>query len=477
MSETTSAATGRCFGIQRVCQVWERSRSALYARRARAHHHRLGAGPARRGPPPRQSDAQLLAAIRTDLARSPFHGEGHRKVHARLRILDGIRVARTRVLRVMRAHGLLSPHRGRQGAAKTHDGRVITQAPNVMWGTDGVRVFALDDGWGWIFAAVEHWNAECMGWHVCKVGSRFAALDPIAQGLERLYGSLDADVARGLALRMDHGSQYLSDHFLKQIRYWGIHPSFGFVEEPETNGVAERWNRTLKEQAIHGRIFQNLAAVRAAVADFVERYNQTWRLEKLGYHTPIEAREEYELRQAASHKCVSREPGAVQPTGKVYKGGGGVPWAKRCALTRTVSPSSKLLLMILSSFVNGDDEAAWPAQSPTLEAMTGLTSRGIRNATKQLEAADLMRVDRKGGKSIRYWLRASPDWTIQNREPEVSSPEVPNVRYQEKYKRAAYPRFWICPVRMPLWEHLAEVIRAGVLRVRQVGTAWRSAPA
>ena len=124
---------------------------------------------------------------------------------------------------------------------------------------------------------------------MCKVGSRFAALDPIAQGLERLYGSLDADVARGLALRMDHGSQYLSDHFLKQIRYWGIHPSFGFVEEPETNGVAERWNRTLKEQAIHGRIFQNLEAVRVAVADFVERYNQTWRLEKLGYQTPIEA--------------------------------------------------------------------------------------------------------------------------------------------------------------------------------------------
>ena len=53
MSATTSAATGRCFGIQRVCQVWERSRSALYARRARAHHHRLGAGPARRGPVPR----------------------------------------------------------------------------------------------------------------------------------------------------------------------------------------------------------------------------------------------------------------------------------------------------------------------------------------------------------------------------------------------------------------------------------------
>ena len=70
-------------------------------------------------------------------------------------------------------------------------------------------------------------------------------LEPVAQGLRRLSGSVEADVARGLALRMDHGS--LSDHILNQLRYWGIHPSFGFLEEPETNGVVERWNRTLKE--------------------------------------------------------------------------------------------------------------------------------------------------------------------------------------------------------------------------------------
>ena len=157
----------------------------------------------------------------------------------------------------------------------------------------------VDDGWVWTFAAVDHWNAECVGWHVCKVGHRFAALEPIAQGLRQMYGSVEADIARGLALRMDHGSQYLSDHFLNQIKYWGIRPSFGFVEEPETNGVTERWNRTLKEQAIYGRVFQNLDDVRAAVADFVERYNQSWRLEKLRYLTPIEARESYQLRTAA----------------------------------------------------------------------------------------------------------------------------------------------------------------------------------
>ena len=299
MSTTTSAATGRRYGIQRVCLAWERSRSARYARRTQESTRAAGEAPGRRGPTPTVSDETLLAAIRADLARSPFQGEGHRKVQARLRILDGIRVARTRVLRVMRAHGLLSPYRGRQGHAQTHDGTIVTCAPNVMWGTDGVRVFTVDDGWVWTFAAVEPWNAECVGWYVCKVGSRFAALEPIAQGLRRLYGSVDAEVARGLALRMAHGSQYLSDHFLNQIRYWGIRPSYGFIEEPETNGVAERWNRTLKEQAIHERIFQTLEAVRAAVGTFVEQYNTTWRLEKLGYQTPIEARQAHELRQAA----------------------------------------------------------------------------------------------------------------------------------------------------------------------------------
>ena len=83
-----------------------------------------------------------------------------------------------------------------------------------------------------------------------------AALQPISMGLAGLYGSTAAGAARGLALRMDHGSQYLSDHFTNQIKFWGIQPSYAFVAEPQTNGVAERFNRTLKEQIIHGRIYR-----------------------------------------------------------------------------------------------------------------------------------------------------------------------------------------------------------------------------
>jgi transposase InsO family protein len=98
---------------------------------------------------------------------------------------------------------------------------------------------------------------------------------------------------------MDHGSQYTSDDFLNQLKFWGITPSFSFVAEPQTNGVAERFIRTLKEQAIHGRIFKNVEEVRAAAIAFKDRYNRDWRLEKLGFMSPLEARQARLLKQAA----------------------------------------------------------------------------------------------------------------------------------------------------------------------------------
>ncbi len=227
------------------------------------------------------------------MARTPFQGEGHRKVWARLRVLDEIRVSRKRVLRIMRENQLLSPYRCRKATGDQHTGTIITQAPNVMWGADGTRIFTVDDGYVWLFTAVEHWNTECVGWHIVKFGNRFAALEPISMAVNYVYGGTHAGVARGLSLRMDHGSQYLSDHFLNQTKYWGINPSLAFISQPESNGVAERFNRTLKEQAIYGRVFQNIEEVRAAVREFIEQYNEQWLVEKLGYRSPAQARREY----------------------------------------------------------------------------------------------------------------------------------------------------------------------------------------
>jgi transposase InsO family protein len=297
MSRATSVGVGKPYGLQRVCRVLDFPRSTIYAQQAAAKVVPLR--PQRRGPKPQVADADLLMAIRTDLATSPFTGEGHRKVWARLRIMRDIRVSRARVLRLMRENALLSPHRRPQGKPVVHDGTIVTDRPNDMWGTDGIRIATVDEGWVWVFAAVDHFDACCVGLHTVKTGNRFAALQPIAQGLKTEFGTTDAEAGRGLALRMDHGTQYTADDFLNQIKFWGIAPSFAFVAEPQTNGVAERFNRTLKEQAIHGRIFKNVEEVRAAVNAFKDLYNRHWRLEKLGFMSPLEARQAYALRKAA----------------------------------------------------------------------------------------------------------------------------------------------------------------------------------
>jgi transposase InsO family protein len=291
MAVAISPTASRRYGVARVCQVWDVPRSSFYAARQKTADTAAPPAPARRrGPKPVVSDEALLAAIRADLARSPWTGEGHRKVWARLRVIDGIRVARKRVLRLMREHTLLSPHRARTRADTPHDRQIITTAPNLMWATDATQIATVQDGKVWLFGVVEHWNAELLGWNVAKRGTRFEAAQAVSMAVRHQFGHLSAGAARGLALRHDHGSNFMAEHFQKQIRFWGISASYAFVGEPETNGVIERFFRTFKEQVVHGRIYQTIDEVRDAVRTFVARYNAQWLIEKNAYQSPSNAR-------------------------------------------------------------------------------------------------------------------------------------------------------------------------------------------
>ncbi len=61
--------------------------STIYAQEQRQASKVVALHPARRGPKPRVSDADLLAAIQADLAASPFTGDGDRKVWVCLRLM------------------------------------------------------------------------------------------------------------------------------------------------------------------------------------------------------------------------------------------------------------------------------------------------------------------------------------------------------------------------------------------------------
>ena len=151
MRGAVSSATGRRYPLTMICAVFHVRHSTVYRTLAPA----VSAPPvaAKRGPKTRWSDADVVAAIRGVLAASPFHGEGYRKVRARL-AHRGLAIGGKRVLRLMRVYHLPAPRRlGPPNGDPAHAGTITTRRLDEIWGTDATRFYTEADGWCWFVGA------------------------------------------------------------------------------------------------------------------------------------------------------------------------------------------------------------------------------------------------------------------------------------------------------------------------------------
>ena len=238
MSAATSPGTGLAYGLRRVCAAWGMARSSFYAMTSGQHAEQPPAK--RRGPKPAMARIGAAGGDRSHLEASPWEGEGYRKVWARLRVCRDIRGCPQRVLRLMRENNLLSPHRCRRRGGNPHDGEIIScPEPHVhRWrsGVHGGRRLGLD----------LH-RRRALERRVCRLAwsasaaNRFAALSPWGLPGCRRRGR------RGSGAGLADGSRLPVSVLHQPDQVLGA-PSYAFVAEPQTNGVAERFNRTLKEQ-------------------------------------------------------------------------------------------------------------------------------------------------------------------------------------------------------------------------------------
>lgn len=294
MSHQASPSMHQTYGVLRVARAWGMSRATVYRHR-RNDEPRPRRRPGPLGPLP---DEGVIEAIRELLVMSPFHGEGYRKLWARLRFA-GIRTSKRRVLRLTREHGLQAPGRvGRAHGPKTHDGTIRTERVDEMWGTDLTSTLT-GEGQASIFVTVDPCSAECVGIHVARCATRFEALEPLRQGVRFSFGAFAAGIATGLRLRHDHGSQFVADDYRRELAFLGIESSPAFVREPEGNGCVERFIRMLKENLLWVRRFATIEELRQALHAFKEVYNQSWIVERHGYRTPAQVRA-YQLGLAAA---------------------------------------------------------------------------------------------------------------------------------------------------------------------------------
>ena len=170
---------------------------------------------------------------------------------------------------------------------------------------DMTATFTVEHGQVAVFVAVDHCSAECVGIHAALRGTRFEALEPIRQGVVERFGAVAKDIAQSLSVRHDHGSQYMSHDFQREVAWLGATSSPAFVRAPEGNGCAERFIRTLKENPASSagqallwvRTFQTVEELRLAPTEFRQTYNEHWLIERHGHRSPAQFRRDQIDRQ------------------------------------------------------------------------------------------------------------------------------------------------------------------------------------
>jgi hypothetical protein len=160
---------------------------------------------------------------------------------------------------------------------RNHDGTILAERPDEMWGTDATSAGTTKEGHVTIFVAVDHCTAEGVGIHAAKVGNRFEALESIRQGVRERFCVYGPDAARGLKRRHDDGGQYVSDAFKVYNERWLFerhgHCSRAQVRRDLLASSVARVNRSL--QAVHETGGGSIGASRDAL--YLSRPHQPMR--------------------------------------------------------------------------------------------------------------------------------------------------------------------------------------------------------
>jgi putative transposase len=266
------------YPVALMCRVLGVARSGYYAWSHRGTTARA------------QADQELAARIATVHARSRAT-DGAPRVHAALRA-DGIRCARKRVARLMRAAGLAGCHRRRRARTTIAD---PTQSPaanlvardctaptaNRLWVGD-ITYVATHEGWLYLAVLLDVHSRRAVGWAMADHLRAELALEALAMALAAQRPGTD------LVHHTDRGAQYTASADQAALAARGITVSMSRSGDCYDNALAERFFATLKAERVDAHRWPTRAAARRAIFAWLEVwYNRQRRHSALGYRSPV----------------------------------------------------------------------------------------------------------------------------------------------------------------------------------------------
>lgn len=154
---------------------------------------------------------------------------------------------------------------------------------------------------GWVYVVV------VLDWYTKKiVGDYSGKQTRTKEWLEALNKALNREYPKGvrgnkLKLISDNGSQPTSLTFMKACSNLDIQQIFTSYNNPKGNAETERMIRTMKEELLWLREWENERELSLELDKWIQYYNASYLHSALGYKTPAQAEEEY-YRKDISHE-------------------------------------------------------------------------------------------------------------------------------------------------------------------------------
>ena len=275
MRFTFIAAEKACWPVTVMCRTLDVSTSGFYAwqRRAPSAHDR--------------EDVRLKILVGESFARS-------RKTYGSPRVhvdLAGEHVGRNRIMRLMRAEGLVARvrRRYRSTTMSDHDQPIAANvlnreftatAPNQRWVGDTTELLTAS-GKFYLAAIVDLYARFVVGWAVSAVNDRHLTIAALDQALRRRCPEA------GLLHHSDRGSTYASEDYQEVLRDHGITCSMSRRGNCHDNAAMESWFSTFKFEL--GETFDSIRHGKDQAFDYIDGfYNPRRRHSSIGYVAPAE---------------------------------------------------------------------------------------------------------------------------------------------------------------------------------------------
>lgn len=250
--------------VSRLCSVLNVTRQGYWAWKHRP--------PSRR----RVEDERLKPRI-LEAWNASDRTYGAPRLHAELRLGDGVAVGRKRVARLMREQGIhgVSRRRGRVRTT-TPDPKAppapdlvkrdfTAEQPDQTWVAD-ITYVPTYEGWLFLAAVMDLYSRKIVGWSMRDDLEAPLVVDAISMAIARRKPK------PGLVHHSDRGSQYTSIAMGRTLRDSKIMASMGSRGDPWDNASAESCISTIKNELVKRRTFQTRDQARLALFRYIESF-------------------------------------------------------------------------------------------------------------------------------------------------------------------------------------------------------------